>query len=434
MEKQAMLEKLVNIGDRFLRTAKTGYATLGFKADVSKPVRVFRGRLASIDVFRAVTMLIMIFVNDFWTLKDVPHWMEHSKAADDGMGLSDVVFPAFLFIVGLSIPYAISHRKSRNEGWVLILTHIFERTFALLLMGVFIVNYEAVLDQGMIISGHTWAIAMVVAFLLIWNVYSESPMNQATYGRMKILGYVVLVILAVIYKGDDPLNPSQMETRWWGILGLIGWTYFLVAPSYLFIGDRLLRILAVWLFFVIFNFLDFSGGLGFLERTKPYIWIVGSGSMPAFAMAGVVVSVIYRKYGGSLGDERFILLLIALGMLLLLYGFGVRPFWGISKIRATPAWVGICSGISVILFAFFFWLIDVRKKKTWARCIQPAGTDTLTCYLVPYVWYAFMSVFGLSLPMYLRTGPIGLLKSWVFAYVVIWLTGKIVKRGIKLRI
>ncbi|MGV3599658.1 MAG: heparan-alpha-glucosaminide N-acetyltransferase domain-containing protein [Dyadobacter fermentans] len=69
-------------------------------------------RLDSIDVFRAVTMFLMIFVNDFWTLEGVPEWLEHSKAEEDAMGLSDVVFPAFLFIVGLSI----RHIQSQEEG------------------------------------------------------------------------------------------------------------------------------------------------------------------------------------------------------------------------------------------------------------------------------------------------------------------------------
>ena len=71
-------------------------------------------RIASIDILRAVTMLLMIFVNDLWTLKGIPLWLEHTQANDDGMGLADSVFPAFLFIVGLSIPYAIAARKNNH--------------------------------------------------------------------------------------------------------------------------------------------------------------------------------------------------------------------------------------------------------------------------------------------------------------------------------
>jgi predicted acyltransferase len=391
-------------------------------------------RLDSIDIFRAVTMLTMIFVNDFWTLEGVPKWMEHSAAADDAMGLSDTVFPAFLFIVGLSIPYAIANRKQKKDSNVTILTHIFERTFALLIMGIFTVNLESVLDEGMIIPKIIWEIAMVAGFFLIWNVYPENPGKKEFYKRLKIGGIILLVILAVVYRGGDPEHPSQMETHWWGILGLIGWTYFLCAPAYLFAGDRLNMIVGVWVFFILFNLFQFAGVLDFFNGIRPYVWIVGGGVMPAFTMAGVAASVFYRNYSAKISQDKFIGILVGVGVLCLIYGFATKPFWGISKIRATPAWGGICNGISFILFACFFWLTDVKKHKDWANIIKPAGTATLTCYLVPYLWYSLQEISGISLPLYLRTGMVGLVKSFLFAVLVIWVTGLLNKREVKLKI
>ncbi len=99
-------------------------------------------RLKSIDILRALTMLLMIFVNDLWSLNDIPEWLGHKAADVDGMGLADVVFPAFLFIVGLSIPFAINARLKKGDSRKLILRHIIERTLALLIMGVFMVNLE----------------------------------------------------------------------------------------------------------------------------------------------------------------------------------------------------------------------------------------------------------------------------------------------------
>ena len=58
--------------------------------------------IASIDILRALTMVLMIFVNDLWSLKDIPAWLGHVESGVDGIGLADIVFPAFLFIVGLS--------------------------------------------------------------------------------------------------------------------------------------------------------------------------------------------------------------------------------------------------------------------------------------------------------------------------------------------
>jgi heparan-alpha-glucosaminide N-acetyltransferase len=390
-------------------------------------------RLDSIDVFRAVTMFLMIFVNDLWSLEDVPKWLEHSKGAEDAMGLSDVVFPGFLFIVGLSIPFAIANRRKKGDSNALIVRHIAGRTFALLLMGIFIVNYENIADGAMVVNKYVWEIGMVIAFFLIWNVYPSNPEKKGLYTALKTAGYLLLAGLAVIYKGGDATNPSWMETHWYGILGLIGWSYLLGALTYLLTGDRLTWAIVGWLFFVLFNLASFSGMLDFLDPVKKHVWIVGSGSMPAFVMGGVVASVIYRN-GRNAVNNTFLIILIVLGVVCLAYGFGTRPFWGISKIRATPAWVGICTGISLVAFAFLFWLVDLQKIKNWANVIKPAGTATLTCYLIPYIWYAVITLAGISLPMYLRTGLVGLVKSACFSLLVILLTGAINRIGIKLKI
>src|SRR5688572_28868327 len=72
-------------------------------------------RIASIDILRALTMVLMIFVNDLWSLTNIPVWLLHTTADQDGMGLSDVIFPAFLFIVGMSIPFAINSRSEERR-------------------------------------------------------------------------------------------------------------------------------------------------------------------------------------------------------------------------------------------------------------------------------------------------------------------------------
>ena len=54
-------------------------------------------RNIAIDIFRGLTMILMIVVNDLWTVHGVPVWMEHTETDFDGMGLADVVFPMFLF-------------------------------------------------------------------------------------------------------------------------------------------------------------------------------------------------------------------------------------------------------------------------------------------------------------------------------------------------
>src|SRR5687768_188062 len=99
-------------------------------------------RIASIDILRALTMVLMIFVNDLWSLTDIPLWLEHVSRDEDGMGLADVVFPAFLFIVGTSLPFAVSSREKKGDSNLQIIGHIIMRSVALIVMGVFLVNGE----------------------------------------------------------------------------------------------------------------------------------------------------------------------------------------------------------------------------------------------------------------------------------------------------
>ena len=76
-------------------------------------------RNGAIDMLRGLTMFLMVLVNDLWTVDRVPAWIEHTAATQDGMGLADIVFPMFLFSVGMSIPYALELRFSNTMACLL---------------------------------------------------------------------------------------------------------------------------------------------------------------------------------------------------------------------------------------------------------------------------------------------------------------------------
>ena len=88
-------------------------------------------RNLAIDMFRGLTMTLMVFVNEFWKVFNVPHWMEHYATLEDGMGLSDIVFPLFLFAMGMSIPYALERRIAKGYSTESTVLHIVSRTFTL---------------------------------------------------------------------------------------------------------------------------------------------------------------------------------------------------------------------------------------------------------------------------------------------------------------
>ena len=99
-------------------------------------------RFKSVDVFRAITMLLMVFVNDIDPVKDVPEWIKHVGRNVDGLGFADTIFPAFLFIVGLSLPFAIGNRLKKGQSFNQVAVYIVTRSLALLVMGFFHVNLE----------------------------------------------------------------------------------------------------------------------------------------------------------------------------------------------------------------------------------------------------------------------------------------------------
>ncbi|MCR6719906.1 MAG: DUF5009 domain-containing protein [Chitinophagaceae bacterium] len=382
------------------------------------------GRLASIDVFRALTMFLMIFVNDLWSLQGVPQWLQHTQAMEDGMGLSDVVFPAFLFIVGLSIPFAITGRIRKGQSDQTILAHILFRGIALLVMGFFHVNLGNYSDVALL-PRTVWQILLTISFFLIWLDY---PRQQNKKWIFQGLGVALLAFLAIVYRGGTAEQPQSLQPHWWGILGLIGWAYLLSGVIYLFSKGSLIVNAIAFAFFLLFNIAAQSGWLDFLQPIREYIWIVGDGSLPALVMAGVLAAQLYHA------NKNIFLPFILLSAACVAAGFMLRPYFIISKILATPSWTLICIGISLAVFTLLIYITDVKKKEHSFSIIKPAGTATLTAYLLPYIHYALYSMIGITLPLVLRTGWVGILKSLLYALLIILITRLLEKKRLKLKI
>lgn len=390
------------------------------------------GRVASVDIFRALIMLLMIFVNDMAGLANIPEWLKHTAADYDGMGLSDVVFPAFLFIVGLSIPHAIRARMAKGESRLQIAGHIGLRSLALIVMGFFLVNLESISREGLLISRHGYGILLTLAFFLIWNLYPKPTIaGKIKTSWLQGAGIALLILLAFLYKGGTPENPEWMKPHWWGILGLIGWAYLVSALITLFAGNRFWLIALALLLFNFLNFAEFSP----LVENLPSFKLVISASNYTLVMAGVFTSAMFDRIP-PLREKAWIYagLLIFLAVIFATYGFDVRPLGGISKIKATPSWTALCTAISMGLYALLFIIADKFKFTKWADPISPAGKSTLTCYLLPYLVYPAMALAGVSWPALLSSGVPGLLRSFLFALLIVWLTGLLGKIAVRLKI
>lgn len=391
-------------------------------------------RLVAIDILRALTMLLMIFVNDLWSLTNIPGWLEHTKAADDGMGLADTVFPAFLFITGMSIPLAVAHRRSKGDTNGQILMHILIRGIALLVMGVWLVNGESLNEEATGMKRVVWNVISWTCFIILWNTWSDK-VNKKLLTALKVVAVIILIILAWIYRGGYGDKVDRFETQWWGILGLIGWAYLVSAVIYTLSKNKMSIILAAWL---LFNFLCIAGHAGWFSSIH-FLNIIlgplGGGSMPAFVTGGALTTMIFLHYRDKGEIGKMFITLFIFGVFLIAFGFYLRQFWGgISKIRATPSWVLICSGITVIMFLIVYRIADMAGKAKWFDIIKPAGTNTLTSYMLPYWAYAVVVLLNLSLPAALLNGGIGLIKSFLFSLLMVVLTGVVGKWGLKLKL
>src|SRR5215471_20726784 len=129
-------------------------------------------RILSIDTLRGITILVMIFVNELAGVRDISPWMKHMPADADAMSFVDVVFPAFLFIVGMAIPFAINRRLEKGDNLYQVQLHILFRTLGLLVLGFFLVNTEGGYnEEGMGMSINLWALLFFAAAILIWKQY-----------------------------------------------------------------------------------------------------------------------------------------------------------------------------------------------------------------------------------------------------------------------
>lgn len=399
-------------------------------------------RDAGIDMLRALTMFTMIFVNDFWKIHDVPRWLEHARWGEDFMGLADVVFPAFLFAVGMSVPYSLGRRFARGYPVESTVGHILSRTFALIVMGAFITNSEARLSpEAPYPIGVYWFI-MAAGFIGIWNAYPKpSGRGQAAlFAACRLAGAGALVYLALTFRNPDGgvFGPQG------GILGAIGWTYLVCAMVYLFCRDNLRRLAAVWGVFVLICLLgsplrDSFGGKAILDFPRPNFYNgllgmlhIGNGACCVMTMSGLILSVVHVRLAGRSESWR-ISRAMAVAVLFAALGAVSWHFWIVSKIGATPPWVFTVIALSVALYAVLSYLA-AHRLDGWFAIIRPAGAATLTAYIVPYVFYGFSDVTGIVLPDWATHGVPGLINCACFSLLAIAVTGLLGRLHIKLKI
>ena len=393
-------------------------------------------RLRSIDIFRGLTILTMVFVNDLASVRDIPWWMKHMPEDRSGLTFVDVVFPAFLFIVGMAIPFALERRLNRGDSLWSVWRHILVRTAGLLVLGVMMVNIH---DLNAIASGMSrswWSLLLFVGAILLWNIYPADSARRRIIGHgLRGVGAGLLVYLALVYRGGVSGSEHWLLTSWWGILGLIGWAYLTCAALYLAFRRHLAAVAGSIGLLVLLYVADKTGALDGLQSIRQFLWLGGQiGGHGSITAAGMLAAMILREGSAAHTVHARLRALLILSFFLALGGLFLEPLYGVNKVAATPAWCLYCSAISVLIITALYWIVDIRGWSRWADFVGPAGRDPLLAYILPDMYYALLGITGLSFAgTALGAGIPGIARSLVTALATLFLTHRITKSGLHLR-
>lgn len=390
---------------------------------------LYSGRIVSIDAFRGITILVMIFVNELAGVAQVPQWMKHMPAKADAMTFVDLVFPAFLFIVGMSVPFAFNARLIKRDKPLIIWKHTLKRSIALIIMGLFMVNAEyGYSETEMMISPALWAFFAYILPIPIWNRYSKSfPVrwkNALQYGGL--IGFVVLYFLYIQENGQ-----IGMTEKWWGILGLIGWAYLVTVIYYWCTNGRLQLVFVFFTVCVLANIVNLTDGLA-INQSIWFSFIAGHLTHATLVSAGIIVSLLFFERKVS---TLFNWQVIGFGLLLFLMGYLLRPYYEVSKIRGTPSWCLYSAGMCTLLYYGMYWLMEYKKSTRWSNFFMPAAANPLLIYILPGIIIYFNKAVGLQvIPDFFSSGLPGILWCATFSVFMLYLMRPFNKWGIQLHL
>jgi heparan-alpha-glucosaminide N-acetyltransferase len=395
-------------------------------------------RLACLDAFRGFDILTMIFVNYIAGMAAIPFIFRHAKAEMDAFTLTDVVFPGFLFIVGVSIPLALAKRKAEGDSTWRLLKHIAVRAAALIFLGVIQVNEESFSAAASGLSRDAWFFLAYMAIIGLWMMTPKDASERRRTAQLgiKAASAVVLAVLLVIFRGQTEAGAVVwLQHSWWGILGIIGWTYLAASLLYLLSrGDRTALLgmtgLAVVFFIATRHGVLMALGLrnGFIDAGANF------GSHTAIILAGAFIGTLFLpgNPGNTEGEHpRRIRAMVLFGAGLVLAAYLLRPLHGFSKILATESWALATAGICALLLAGFYVVMDVLKLRRWAGFLQPIGRNPLLAYILPGILDALTNIASSFLktdirrvfwPLAERGGLAGMANAALMTAFVLFLT------------
>jgi len=421
-------------------------------------------RVASVDALRGLTILLMVFVNDLGpAAPSVLHHIHPPRA--DGMTVADVVFPSFLFIVGVSIPLAFERARELGDSRWARLRHILGRTATLLLMGVIELNHED--DERL--GGQLWGLLAFTALILAWCSPPKQPgWHRNVFLGLKGLGVVGLIAALAIFRrspaATDVLFYGHVEnwvwlrTGWWGILGLIGWAYLIVSVLTLLIGNRREWLMGALGLLMALHLATHDRGLFDRIVAKPWLgpaqgvfdvlsrgvqWVesyvsLGDalGSLAAVTMAGCLLGSILRRDSLVRSHKDRLAWASTFVVGLTIAGVLCDTFEGINKIGATPTWCFWSAALAGSVWIALYLIMDVAGFQVWSIVVRPAGANPLLAYFLHPITVWLVGLSGLAILDYT-----GSKDPWVvvggsaaMALFVCVVTGLLARLGLRVRV
>lgn len=301
-------------------------------------------RIASIDALRGFDMFWIIGGEGiFWSLREITKnpvtdfictQLEHVEW--EGFHFEDLIFPLFLFIMGLVLPFSFTHRPGRAK----LFLHIIKRSTVLILLGLLLNGLLKFDFPNMRWPGVLQRIGLCYFFAAVIVMFTKLR-TQAT----------VAAAILVLYHLATKLIPVPGFGA--GVITMQG-----CLSSYI---DRLLIPGSLY-----YGYGDNEG----LLSTLPAVSTV---------LIGVLAGHWLRS--GRTGNKITAGLIIA-GIASLAAGYVWGIFFPIIKIIWTSSFVLVTAGWSLLLLALFYWIIDVKKFKKWAFVFIVIGANPITIYFL----------------------------------------------------
>ena len=330
---------------------------------------VSRPRLRSLDVFRGLTIIGMLVVNDPGDARTAYTQLRHS--AWHGWTLADLVFPFFLFVVGITTHLSLYARAERGDRDSALRRQILRRGAIIFAIGL-LLNWFPFYQYGAIAGDpspdffdHVVARLMELRFLGVLQRIGLAYIGAAMISLHAPTRRVVAIIVTLL-------------VGYWLALTL------LPVPEQTEIGARLLddpaRTLAAWVDQVTLDWSEWGLGNHIWQGTTVFDPEGLLSTIPAIGTT--LIGVVCGRWLGSLRSlsVRVKGMLVA-GMAMTIVGLVWNAVFPINKNLWTSSFVVFTAGIALVLLAAIAWVVDARRWRGWTQPFAVFGMNPITAYI-----------------------------------------------------